>query len=189
MAEGEFRGGAQAPVVHLDAVPLRDWGHGEGFAARLGRIGPLIGMQLLGCQLHVVPPGRAAFPRHAHHANEELIVVLEGEGEYRAGDAVWPVRAGHVCAAPAGGAETAHQLRNTGAGALHYLCIATRNDPDVVEYPDSGKVAVASGMRADGGMREARVYRVWHAGEAGADYWDGEDTRTEPPDGTAARHG
>jgi uncharacterized cupin superfamily protein len=175
MSAGDSGGGARAPVVHLDEVALRDWGHGEGFAARLGRIGPLIGTRLLGCQVHVVPPGKAAFPRHAHHANEELIIVLEGAGEYRMGDAVWPVRAGHVCAAPPGGPETAHQLRNTGTGELRYLCIATRHDPEVVEYPDSGKIAVGAGMREDGGMREARVFRIWRAGEAGPDYWDGEE--------------
>ena len=39
-----------------------------------------IGAQKLGCQLHVVPAGKKAFPRHAHHVNEEMFFVLSGEG-------------------------------------------------------------------------------------------------------------
>ncbi|GMG83581.1 cupin domain-containing protein [Paralimibaculum aggregatum] len=162
------------PVVHLDAVPLRETGHGDGFAAALGRIGPLIGARQLGCQLHIVPPGKAAFPRHAHHANEEMLVILSGEGEYRIGAARHAVRAGHVCAAPAGAAETAHQLRNTGAGELRYLCISTRHDPEVVEYPDSGKIGVMSMVPESTGMRGARVFHLWSAEDESLGYWDGE---------------
>jgi hypothetical protein len=60
------------PVVNIADVPLREGGDGAGFVAKLGRVGPLVGAQKLGCQLHVVPAGKKAFPRHAHHANEEM---------------------------------------------------------------------------------------------------------------------
>lgn len=166
--------GGPSPVVHLDDVALRDWGHGARFAARLGRLGPAIGARALGCQLHVVPPGKAAFPRHAHHANEELYVILAGEGAFRLGETTHAVRAGHVCAAPAGGAETAHELRNTGAGELRFLCISTRRDPDVIEYPDSGKIAVASMVPEDDGLLAARAFHVWRADAPGLDYWEDE---------------
>lgn len=166
------------PVIHLDDVPLRDWGHGDRFAARLGRVGGLIGAQALGCQLHEVPPGKTAFPRHAHHANEEMIIVLAGEGTYEAGGETYPVRAGSVCAAPAGGAETAHQLLNTGTDVLRYLCVSTRNDPDIVEYPDSGKMMVSSLVPEGQGLMQGRIFHITRPtdpGREGLDYWDGED--------------
>lgn len=31
------------PVLNIDDVPLMDFGNGQKFAARLGRIGPLLG--------------------------------------------------------------------------------------------------------------------------------------------------
>ena len=54
------------------------------FVAKLGRIGAMIGASKLGCQLHVVPPGKKAYPRHAHHVNEEMFFVLSGEGSLSA---------------------------------------------------------------------------------------------------------
>lgn len=168
--------GAPTPVVHLDGLALRDWAHGERFAARLARIGPLIGARQLGCQLHVVPPGKAAYPRHAHHANEEMIVVISGTGTYRLGAGSHAVGPGAVCAAPAGtGEEAAHQLVNTGTEELRYLCISTRHDPDVFEYPDSGKIGVASGVPEGAGLRSAAAFHIWRGGEAGLDYWEGEE--------------
>lgn len=160
-------------AINLDDVPLREAGHGESFAARLGRIGPMIGAKKLGCQLHIVPPGKKAFPRHAHHSNEEMFFIVSGEGACRIGDEAFPVRAGDVISAPAGDGSTAHQIVNTSARELRYLAFSTRLDPDVVEYPDSGKISVASMIPEDGGLRSARVSHIWRPGSA-IDYYDGE---------------
>ncbi len=162
------------PIVNIADVPLREHAHGESFAAQLGRIGPLIGAQKLGCQLHVVPAGKKAFPRHAHHANEEMMIVLSGQGTYRLGDETFPVRAGDVIAAPSGEGETAHQVMNTGAEELRYLCFSTRFDPDVVEYPDSGKFGVASMVPEGKGLTSAQLAYVGRLDSA-VNYWDGEE--------------
>jgi uncharacterized cupin superfamily protein len=161
------------PILNIADVTLSDHGHGEVFAAKLGQFGPLIGMKQLGCRLVVVPPGKRAWPYHSHHANEELFVILGGEGTLRHGGADYPVKAGDVIACPAGGPETAHQLINTGAAELRYLAISTMVQPEVCEYPDSGKFAIMAGS-APGGDKAAR--QLWYAGrEANSlDYWDGE---------------
>src|SRR6516165_7723038 len=131
------------PVINLEDVPLREMSHGNLFSAQLGRTGHLVGAKQLGCQLHVVPAGKKAFPRHAHHVNEEMFFVLSGTGSYRAGEEVFPICAGDVIAAPAGDGATAHQIVNNSGAELRYLAFSTRRDPEVVEYPDSGKFAVA----------------------------------------------
>jgi len=162
-------------IVNLADVPLRDFGNGHAFAAKLGRVGPLIGARKLGCQLHIVPTGRKAFPRHAHHANEEMFFILSGDGTYRAGAESFPIRANDVIAAPAGDGETAHQIINTGGGELRYLAFSTRNDPDVVEYPDSGKFAVASMIADDKGLLGARVRFIGRMEGQSLGYFDGEE--------------
>ena len=101
------------PVINLADVPLRDNAHGEAFAAKIGPFGSMIGSKM-GVMLHVVEPGKKAFPFHVHHMTQELFVILEGEGTYRFGSESYPVKAGDVCAAPAGGPEVAHQIINTG---------------------------------------------------------------------------
>jgi uncharacterized cupin superfamily protein len=159
----------ERPIVNLANVPLRDFGQGDKFCAKLGRIGPMLGSTGLGCTLTVVPPGKRAFPFHRHHVIHELFFVLEGAGEYRLGGKTYQVRAGDVIAAPAGG--EAHQLINTGSDDLRYLGLSTIGEVDVVDYPDSGKMAVAAGVK------NADISTATYRGLgriAASDYWDGE---------------
>jgi uncharacterized cupin superfamily protein len=159
------------PIVNLADVPLQDFGKGEKFAAKIARIAPMVGSTGVGCMLTVVPPGKRAFPFHRHHVIHELFFVLSGTGEYRLGDKRHPLRAGDVIAAPAGG--EAHQIINTGSEELRYLGLSTLGEVDVVDYPDSGKMAVAAGIRnADFTTASYRgLGRI-----APADYWDGESS-------------
>ncbi len=161
----------EKPIVNLADVALREQGHGDAFAVRWGRMGPALGLSALGCALHVVPPGKRAFPFHAHHVAEELFYIVSGEGEYRYGDQRFAVKPGDVIGAPAG--KIAHQLINTGSGELRYLGVSSSLGTDVVEYPDSGKFAVAAGIK-DGNFRSASFMHIGRAG-APLDYWDGED--------------
>lgn len=161
------------PVVNIDDVPLTDFGNGAGFEAKLARIGPVIGARQLGCALTVVPAGKKAFPFHNHHANEEMAIILSGTGEARIGAARYPLKAGDVLAMPAGGPEHAHQIINTGAETLRYLCLSTMRTPEAVEYPDSGKFAVTAQIPPGGTPREARLRFIGRA-ETTLDYWDGE---------------
>jgi uncharacterized cupin superfamily protein len=162
------------PIVNIADAPLRQGGNGRQFEAKLGRIGPMIGAQKLGCQLHVVPAGKKAFPRHAHHVNEEMFLILEGKGAYRLGDATHEIRAGDVISALAGDGSTAHQIVNTGEGELRYLAFSTRLDPEVVEYSDSNKFAVASMAPPDQGPIAAKFTFIGRR-QGSLDYFDGEE--------------
>lgn len=162
-----------SPVMNIADVPLRDTGNGKGFKARTGPFAHRIGSTGIGVMLTVVEPGNKAFPFHVHHRNHELFVILEGEGTYRFGDEHIAVKAGDVCAAPAGGPDKAHQLINTGTTTLKYLGISTREDTEVVEYPDSGKFAAIS--RFDWGNPAAGGIRYVGRKDNSLDYYDGEE--------------
>ena len=156
------------PVINIADVELSDFGRGEKFAAKIGRIGPAIGSTGIGCMVTVVPPGKRAFPFHVHHVLHELFIILEGTGEYRFGDKNYPIKAGDVCAAPPGGPEFAHQIINTGTGDLKYLGLSTESATELVEYPDSDKFGVSS--KTAGGVRFRFLGRL----DGNVDYWDGE---------------
>jgi uncharacterized cupin superfamily protein len=163
------------PVVNIADVPLREGGDGARFVAKLGRVGALVGARKLGCQLHIVPPGNKAYPRHAHHANEEMFFVVSGEGTYRLGEAAYPIRAGDVISAPAGDASTAHQIVNSGTDELKYLAFSTRLDSDVLEYPDSNKFLVASMAPPDQDLLGAKFVYVGRRDAESLGYFDGEE--------------
>lgn len=143
------------------------------YDARMGFISQRIGAKQLGYNLTAVPPGKRAFPFHNHHVNEEMFFVIEGEGEVRIGEAVYPIRQGDVIACPAGGKETAHQIINTGKDELRYLAVSTNLSPDIAEYPDSGKFGVLAEYPA-GPDGQPRSFRYIGREDLGIDYWEGE---------------
>jgi uncharacterized cupin superfamily protein len=166
------------PIVNIADLDMKPAKKGTRFEDLAGRIGGRIGMKDLGAQYIVVPPGKTGFPFHSHRNNEEMFIILEGEGTFRKGGERWPVRAGDVISAVAGDASTAHQIINTGSVDLRYFAISTRNDPDICEYPDSGKFMVASGIPAGGGMMGAE-FVLRGRDKPLLDYWDGEDIGEE----------
>jgi len=163
------------PVVNIDdAQAFSNAPEGSTrFGATIAPLSQALDLSGIGAMFVTVEPGRRAFPFHNHLGNDEMFVILEGEGTYRFGEADYPVKAGDVCAAPRGGPETAHQLINTGKKPLKYLGISTRNDPDIAEYPDSGKFA-ALGIAPGPSFFEAHLRHVGRRADT-RDYWEGED--------------
>ncbi len=160
----------EKPIINIDAVPLVERGNGKSFAVKWGRVGPTLGLNALGCAVHVVPPGKKAFPFHRHHAMDELFYVLSGEGQYRWGEETLPVKAGDLVAAPAG--DKAHQLINTGNTDLRYLGISSISGTEVVDYPDSGKLGVTAGVK-NADFKTATFLGMGRMEKA--DYYDGEE--------------
>ena len=160
-------------VVNVEALEWREFERGDRFAERRKQLSAAAGSEKLGCSFYEVPPGKTAWPRHYHLANEEAVVVLAGEGTLRLGEEEVAVQAGDYVALVPGEAH-AHQLLNTGDTTLRYLCFSTMIEPDVTVYPDSNKVGIFAGS-APGGPREARTFARFLDAEARRAYWDGED--------------
>lgn len=161
------------PLINLEEVPFDDVEENGFYTSKRGFIGARIGARRLGYNLTVLPPGKAQCPFHSHRGEEEMFLILEGEGELRFGEQRYPLRRHDVIACPAGGPEVAHQIVNTGAADMRYLALSTLCDLDVCEYPDSGKLSVVSGKADATGLR--KMFRA----ETTVDYYDRE--RTDAP--------
>ncbi|MGX1098527.1 cupin domain-containing protein [Amorphus sp. MBR-141] len=162
-----------SPVVTLARLALQPQVHGDSFEAHVAPIAAPAGARRLGSRLVEVPAGKRAWPFHCHHANDEMFVILGGAGTLRFGTDTYEVAAGDVVVCPAGGPETAHQLTASADGPLRYVAVSTMCEPDVMEYPDSGKVTVFAGAAPGGDKAARRMALTVRAGDA-VDYWDGE---------------
>jgi uncharacterized cupin superfamily protein len=169
------------PIINLDELQYDPWDArfppddrpSERYGARRAAVGQRIGARKLGYNVTILLPGKRAFPRHNHRVNEELFVILEGVGELVVGDARWPVRKGDIIACPPGGPDTAHQLVNTSPDQeLEVLSVSTLETPDIVQYPDSGKLGYYGRFAGSDGKPELIVGLC--RPDDGVRYWDGE---------------
>ena len=130
-------------VVHVDEVE----GDEEGGSWRL--LGRQAGAVRTGLNWGRLPAGEEGAPPHSHSADEEIFVVLEGEGllelhpspQRARGGSVYeehPIRAGSVISRPAG-TGIAHGLR-AGPSGMTFLAYGTRRPDDVCYYPRSNKI-------------------------------------------------
>lgn len=137
---------------------------GATVGRRIRNLGRAAGSVRTGLRLSDVLPGKLSAPPHCHSADEEIFVVLDGQGELLlwedGGVAEHAVRAGSVVCRPPG-TGVAHAFRG-GEDGLRVLMYGTREPSDLCYYPRSGKVYFI-GLRL--------VARV---GET-LDYWEGED--------------
>jgi uncharacterized cupin superfamily protein len=142
----------------------------EGFRSRRARIGYELGSELIGCSLWDLPPGEAAYPYHFHYADEELIVVIEGRLTLRSPEGSRELEEGEALRFPVG-PEGAHQIINRSPDPARFLAISSHGRPDVVVYPDSGKLGVGERLPRGGGLR------AFFRRDDAVDYWEGE----QPP--------
>jgi uncharacterized cupin superfamily protein len=136
----------------------------EGYHTGMFRFGSRIGARQMGTSVYELPPGQSICPYHYEYAEEEWLLVLRGTPTLRHPQgtdvlAPWDV----VCFTP--GPEGAHALRNDTGEVVRVLMYSTVQHPAATVYPDSDKIGIWTGNKAD----DLMVKRT-----SGVDYWLGE---------------
>ena len=162
----------KARIVNLETVAFQTRSHGDMYECRIAPVGVELDSKRLGFNVTVIPPGKRAFPYHAHRGNEEMFFILEGEGSVRIAGATHKVRKGDFISLPPG-RDSAHQIVNDSKAPLRYLAVSTMDLPEIVEYPDSGKVGAIAGSHRSRPTMPDSLHHFTRLKDA-VDYWDGE---------------
>lgn len=158
---------AKLLIRNFDDVPLEREVRAPLYDTSCARLAGGTAARKLGASIDTVAPGMRSCPYHVHHAQEEMFVILSGEGTLRVAGEMLPLRAGDIAFIPPG-PEYPHQIINTSTAPLKYLSISTREMPEICEYPDSKKyLAMAS-------SEEGKRFDVLQRSGSNLDYWDGE---------------
>lgn len=120
----------------------------EGFRSGMFRFGPEVGAQQTGVTVYELPPGQAVCPYHYEYAEEEWVLALEGRPSVRTPEGTEQIEPFDVVFFPRGPAG-AHQIRNDTDSAVRILMWSTVVYPAATAYPDSDKVAVWTGDKAE----------------------------------------
>ena len=150
--------------LNLLDMDRSDWSDGQmrhGYRRRSSGVGRLLGATRIGGSLYDLGDGERTFPYHFHYGMEEWLIVVDGTPTLRGQGHERELRPGDVVCFPVG-PEGAHQVRGPGT----VLILSATRSPEVIEYVDSGKIAV----RPPG-----KIFRT----ESEVDYWEGEEIREE----------
>ena len=149
-------------IRNVDEVKLERQQRAPLYDTQCGGITDGMVASKLGAGYDILAAGMRSCPYHYHLAQEEMFVVLEGQGSLRVAGELLPVRAGDVVVIPPG-PEYPHQFINSSDAPLKYLSISTQERPELCVYPDSGKTGAF-----------AKDHRVMVRSADSLDYWDGE---------------
>lgn len=119
------------PTINLDEVEFDDIEENGRYTSRRASFSDGIGARQLGYNLTELPSGKVQGPFHSHRGEEEMFLILEGEGKLRFGTERYPLRALDVIACPTGGAEVARQIINTCTTTMRYISLSSRAELDV----------------------------------------------------------
>ena len=117
--------------MNLDDVETKEF-TGDTVAHVRRDLGTAAGSLRSGIEHVTVPPGMLNWPPHVHSLEEELFVVLDGEGVLLLGDDEHPVRAGSVVSCPAATPRGARLPRGRGAAHAARLRHARAGRPRVL---------------------------------------------------------
>ncbi|MDQ6824041.1 MAG: cupin domain-containing protein [Candidatus Eremiobacteraeota bacterium] len=125
--------------INLDELTGKSFSDvGGKYEATSYEIGLYIGARKLGYRLVTLPPGKISCPLHAHAAEEELFLVLEGEATIRTLRGDVRCRAGDAIAFPVGDIGT-HTLVNTGTKPCRVFMLGTDDDNESATIPTPTK--------------------------------------------------
>jgi uncharacterized cupin superfamily protein len=119
-----------------------------GFRAGMFRPGGELGAEATGMSVYELPPGQAICPYHYEYAEEEWLLVLAGRPTLRhpdGSDQLEPWDVAFFTTGPDG----AHAVRNDTEETVRVLMFSDVRTPAATVYPDSDKIGVWTGNKAD----------------------------------------
>ena len=128
------------------------------------RIGPSVEATGTGSTVYELPPGETLCPYHYEYGEEEWLLVLQGRPTVRHPEGTDQLDQWDLVFFPSGPAG-AHRVQNDTDGTVRVLMYSNITHPGATVYPDSDKIGVWTGNRAD----DLMVKRT-----SGVQYYEGE---------------
>ena len=126
----------------IEAIACSHKSEHEGYVYYRRKFVPYGGSKNTVVSVYEIPPGKAAYPYHFHHKNEETFYIISGEGVLKTPEGERKVGAGELLFFPAG-PEGAHKLTNSSETEnLVYIDFDVVHDIDIAVYPDSDKIGI-----------------------------------------------
>lgn len=133
--------------VRLADLPAHPYAFEGPIQATMADVGRRLGSDSIGLTIQTVAPGHFSSRRHRHLFQEEILIVMAGQGTLLHGDARIQVGPGEAFCYRPDDSEV-HSFENTGTADLVIWAFGNRFAHEVCLYPDQG-VAFVEGLAAE----------------------------------------
>lgn len=151
-------------IVNISDPAWRRDDEPEGYGGPYFQLGPVVGAKRTGMSVYELGPGQSICPYHYECAEEEWLLVMEGNPTLRHPDGESQLSPSDVVFFPVGPAG-AHKLTNATDDVVRLIMFSDVVTPSATVYPDSDKIGIWPGE----GTEKLIVRRA-----SGVGYWDGE---------------
>jgi uncharacterized cupin superfamily protein len=157
------------PKIDLSKVPVRTGSiYPEPYAAMMAgrsslRLGDAGGLTQFGANLVTLQPGAMSSLRHWHMAEDEFVMITEGEFVLVQDEGETLMRAGDCAAFPAGEANGHHFLNRSGRQAS-FLVVGSRAKREVATYSDVDLMVEMEGGKAAFTLKDGTPYSARRPG-------------------------
>ena len=138
----------------------------EPFNAGRARLGGELGARETGASVYELPPGQSVCPYHYEYGEEEWVLVLSGRPTVRTPEGSEQLDPFDVVFFPKG-PDGAHRIGNDTDEPVRVLMWSQLVYPTATVYPDSDKVGVYTGDRAEDLIVRRSSKVDYYDGEAG----------------------
>jgi uncharacterized cupin superfamily protein len=155
---------SEPKIVNLSELPWTPWSTSERIGAEVKDPARKLGSVHCGLRVYRLAPGMQATRLHRHLLQEEMYLILAGEGTLRHGEREVAVKAGDFILYPAGD-PAAHTFVNTGVVPIEYIATGDRVAHEVCEYPEDGTVyveALDKTLRNEDVASERAAREAWY---------------------------
>lgn len=160
----------------MENIYADDWDRVQnqrGYEWSRMRIGNRLGGVGLGASVYLIGPGQKSFPYHFHRANEEMLIVLEGNVTVRTPEGLQEATKGDSLIFNRGPGG-AHQVINNSESKARVVMLSTMVEPDIAQYPDTGKIGVFAARPPGGKETGEEGLAKFLDGSAEVGYFEGE---------------
>ena len=105
-------------------------------ARRSRRLGDHGGLTQFGISEVTISPGSWSSQRHHHSAEDEFVLILSGTPTLVSDAGERELKAGDICAHPAGDGDAHHLINRSGADVVILTVGSRRPEVDTCSYPD-----------------------------------------------------
>lgn len=129
-------------ISNIDNIP-KEYIYDPDFQSKLKTvlIGDAIGCEKFYVNIDYVKPGAKSVKYHSHSKQEEFFLIMSGKGIMRINGKEMAVASGDVISKPSG-KDIAHQFINNSSEILQILDVGTRENNDIITYPDENVMYV-----------------------------------------------